>query len=83
MEQSYHIGVVPAPGSGRGGDDVLMRSGPGQDGLDRAPRVVHVIEVAPVVTHLTNGFVVGLRGRKTLFYIKSNMMYGVITEQNP
>lgn len=56
----YHIGVIPAPRSCWGDDDVLMSSSPVQDGLDRTPGVVHVIEVAPVVACLTNGCVVGL-----------------------
>lgn len=63
----YHIGVVPASGSSRGDDDVLMRSSPVQDGLDGAPRVVHVSKVAPVVTRLTDGCVVGLQTQRVFF----------------
>ena len=78
-ESEYHIGVVPAPRSSRGDDDVLMGSGPVQDGLDGAPRVVHVSEVAPVVTRLTDGCVVGLQAQEGS-YMSYNIMYGVIMQ---
>lgn len=72
----YHVRVVPAPGSGRGNDDVLMRSCPFKDGLDWAPWVVDISAVAPVVTRLTNGCVVGLQAEKCLF-MAHNIWYMV------
>lgn len=78
-EGMYHVGVVPAPRSSWGDNDVLMRSSPFQDGLDRAPWVVHVSAVAPVVARLTNGCVVRLQAKKCLF-MSYNIMYGVIIQ---
>lgn len=64
---AYHVGVIPGPRSSCGDDGVLISSSPVHDGLDRAPRVVHISAVAPVVARLTDGCVVGLRAAKHLF----------------
>lgn len=66
----YHIGVIPASGSSCRDDDVLMSGSPVQDGFDGAPRVEHVIKVAPVITSLTDSCVVGLEAQKcSLFWV--------------
>lgn len=72
---AYHVGVIPGPRSCCGDDGVLISSSPVHDGLDRAPRVVHVSAVAPVVARLTDGCVVGLRATKHLF-MSCNIQHG-------
>lgn len=60
----HHIRVVPATRSGCRDDEVLMSNCPVQDGFDGTPRVVHVIEITPVVTSLTDGCVVRLEAQE-------------------
>lgn len=68
VTHEYHIRVIPASRSSWGDDDILMSSSPVQDRLDTAPWVVHIIEVAPVVTRLTDGRVVRLQAHIILYY---------------